>query len=81
MRDERGRSATASNGKKKNKSHAGLEFVRGNVIIEVQPAADQNIVSLLTMIRNIFARKFAVNKILPVIYFANLEESSLTNSF
>ena len=50
---------------KKNKSHAGLEFVIGNVIIEVQPAA----------------QKFAVNKILPVIYFANLDESSLMNSF
>ena len=33
------------------------------------------------LIRYIFARKFAVNKILPVIYFANLEESSLPNSF
>ena len=55
---------------KKNKSHAGLEFVRENVIIEVQPAADQ---------KHFCSRMD--NKILPVIYFANLEESSFTNSF
>ena len=71
VRDERGRSATASNGKKKIKA------------MQVWSLSGDTWSSRFSqrLIRYIFARKFAVNKILPVIYFANLEESSLTNSF